>query len=355
MDLNTYNEKRNFGKTQEPRGKKKKSSSQLKFVVQKHDASRLHYDFRIEIDGVLVSWAVPKGPSVNPADKRLAMHTEDHPMDYMTFEGTIPKGEYGGGTMMVWDVGTYEPTALKAGESANAAMRKQHEKGAIRITLNGNKLKGVYTLQQMKGKENHWLMIKARDEFAAETPGYDELSVLTGRDMNEIANDKKPSGHKEMPAFDPNLLAEARKLKTFPENWSPQKALSVAELPEGDLWHYEKKFDGYRALVEVQNSKARLISRNGNDFTRKYKAIADAFEGFSADVILDGEIVMQNSRGEVQFSWLQNPEKAPKSATLVFWAFDVLYFAGFDLRKLALSVRRQFLEALLPQKVHTQL
>ncbi len=355
MDLNTYNEKRDFDKTREPKGKKKKSSPKLKFVVQKHDASRLHYDFRIEIDGVLVSWAVPKGPSVNPADKRLAMHTEDHPMDYMTFEGTIPKGEYGGGTMMVWDVGTYEPAELKPGQDANTAMRKQHEKGAIRVALDGKKLKGVYNLQQMKGKENHWLMIKSNDEFAAEKPTYDELSVLTGRDMDDIANDKKPSDQKKIQAFDPGLLAEARKIKTFPDNWSPQKALSVTELPEGDLWHYEKKIDGYRALVEVQNGKARLVSRNGNDFTHKYGAVADAFEGFSADVIFDGEIAMQDAKGEVHFSWLQNPEKAPKTARLVFWAFDFLYFAGFDLRRLPLSVRRQFLEALLPQTKHTQI
>lgn len=354
MDLNTYNQKRDFGKTKEPKGRKKKSDATLKFVVQKHDASHLHYDFRLEIDGVLVSWAVPKGPSVNPSDKRLAVHTEDHPMDYMQFEGTIPKGQYGGGTVMVWDLGTYTPAEAKAGEDAQTLMRKQHENGSIKINLNGQKLKGIYHLQQMKGKENHWLLIKSNDDYAADIPSYNELSVLTGRDLSAIEKGESKTKDTALPIA-AELLTEAKKLKAFPAHWSPQKALLTDGLPEDQVWQYEMKLDGYRAFVEIHDKKVRLVSRNGNDFTRKYAPIAEAFTGFGADVIFDGEIVMQAKDGQSQFSWLQNPDKAPQNSALVFWAFDLLYFSGFDLRKLSLSVRRPLLEALLIQTPNTKL
>src|SRR5690606_24828165 len=186
MALEKYNEKRDFKKTKEPKGVKKPSKGELRFVIQKHDASRLHYDFRLEVDGVLVSWAVPKGPSANPADRRLAVHVEDHPMDYIDFEGTIPKGEYGGGTVMVWDNGTYHAEGNEDRSKDNALMKKQVASGNVKVVLNGTKLKGSYHLIEMKGEDRQWLLMKGKDEYA-DKKDFDPLSVLTGRDLDEIA------------------------------------------------------------------------------------------------------------------------------------------------------------------------
>ena len=192
MTLSKYNQKRDFEKTAEPKGVKRASKGKLQFVVQKHAASHLHYDFRLEINGALVSWAVPKGPSANPADKRLAMHVEDHPMDYLDFEGTIPKGEYGGGTVMVWDIGTYEPEGGEPVANHNAVMKKQHADGSIKIVLHGKKLKGSWALVEMHGRgENQWLLIKHKDEFSGTDIEYNPYSILTKRDFDAIAAGKE--------------------------------------------------------------------------------------------------------------------------------------------------------------------
>lgn len=190
MELSEYNKKRDFKKTAEPKGKIRKSGKELHFVVQKHDASRLHFDFRIEMDGVLLSWAIPKGPSSDPSVKRLAVHVEDHPMDYIDFEGTIPKGQYGGGTVMVWDTGTFFAEGSEDYEESEKLLKKMYEDGNITIEMNGKKLKGVYHLIHMRGKDQEWLLIKGEDKYINQKE-FDQHSVLTGRTMDEIENDTK--------------------------------------------------------------------------------------------------------------------------------------------------------------------
>jgi len=383
MALEKYNQKRDFSKTKEPKGVKKTSKGELTFVVQKHDASRLHYDFRLEIDGVLVSWAVPKGPSANPSHKRLAVQTEDHPMGYFDFEGTIPKGEYGGGTVMVWDYGTFRPENAEGAVSQdNKLMKKQLADGSIKIILKGKKLQGAWHLVEMKGKENMWLLMKSKDEFAGVKVKFDENSAISGLDFKEIeengnvySSDKgkklskteakkviekqskedseekkpKPKLKKNDAEFSAEDLAEAEKIKKFPEDWRPQLATLAEEAFDNDDWIFENKFDGYRALAQIKNNTVNLISRNGISFNSKYKEIITTLEKVNDDVILDGEIVVENSKGKSHFQWLQHFDEDPKNGTLKFYVFDILYFKGYDLRNLELLQRKKILKAILPK------
>jgi len=381
MGLEKYNEKRDFSKTKEPKGVKKTSKGKLTYVIQKHDASRLHYDFRLEIDGVLVSWAVPKGPSANTSDKRLAVQTEDHPMDYFDFEGTIPKGEYGGGTVMVWDYGTYRPENAEGTISEdNKLMKKQLADGSIKIILKGKKLQGAWHLVEMKGKENMWLLMKSKDEFAGAKVKFDENSAISGLDFKGIeengnvyssnkgkklskteakkviakqekddAENEKPKQKKNDTEFSAEDLAEAEKIKKFPEDWRPQLATLAEDPFDNDDWIFENKFDGYRALAQIKNNKVNLISRNGISFNSKYKEIVKTLEKVKDDMILDGEIVVEDSKGKSNFQWLQHFDEDPKKGTLKFYVFDILYFKGYDLRNLELIQRKKILKAILPK------
>lgn len=380
MGLEKYNEKRDFTKTKEPKGLKKASKGMLTYVIQKHDASRLHYDFRLEIDGVLVSWAVPKGPSANTSDKRLAVQTEDHPMGYFDFEGIIPKGEYGGGTVMVWDYGTYRPENTEDDVSQdNKLMKKQLADGSIKIILKGKKLQGAWHLVQMKGKDNMWLLMKSKDEFAGTKVKFDENSAISGLDFKGIeengnvyksnkgkktsdndaekdeknksktAKDSKPKAvKKEENTFSAAALAEAKKIKEFPEDWRPQLA-TLAEAPfDNDDWIFEKKFDGYRAFAQIKSNTVNLISRNGSSFNSKYKGIATALEKIKDDLILDGEVVVEDASGKSNFQWLQHYDDNPKKGTLKYYVFDILYFNGYDLCELELIQRKKILKSILP-------
>lgn len=372
MKLSEYNKKRDFTKTKEPKGKVKKSGKQLHFVIQKHDASRLHYDFRLEIDGVLVSWAVPKGPSADTTVKHLAMHVEDHPMDYIDFEGTIPKGQYGGGTVMVWDTGTYLAEGSDDVEESEKMLLKMHKEGNIKIVMNGKKLKGSYHLVHMKGKDNAWLLMKGKDEYAGKK-GFDQHSVLTGRTLKQIENDKKSnvwesdrkeekksSGDKDnilnetiedkknKPAFTAEDVAGAKKLKSFPDDWRPQLATLTDEVFNNDEWIFENKYDGYRALIQIHKGKANIISRNGISFNKKYALLLESFSIFKDDIILDGEIVVEDSKGNSRFQWLQYYQEEPDRGKLKCYVFDILYFNGFDLTGLELLQRKRILEALIP-------
>lgn len=377
MSLSKYNQKRDFKKTAEPKGIRRGSKGALRFVVQKHAASHLHYDFRLEIDGVLVSWAVPKGPSANPADKRLAMHVEDHPMDYIDFEGTIPKGEYGGGTVMVWDIGTYEPEGEIPISEQNAAMKKQHDDGSIKIILHGKKLKGSWALVEMHGRgENQWLLIKHKDGYSGTDIEYNPYSILTKRDFDAIAKGKevwnsnraqkaekqkaekstKPEkqhvfeNHSEDdPEFSAGDLTDAKKLKAFPKDWRPQLA-TLADAPfDNPDWLFEVKYDGYRSTAEIRDNQVELISRNGLSFNTKYPEIVKTLESVNNDMILDGEIVVEDTKGKSHFQWLQNRSENPKQGTLRFYVFDILYFHGYDLRGLELIQRKKILKAVLPK------
>lgn len=374
--LSEYNNKRDFNKTAEPKGKVKKGGKQLHFVIQKHAASHLHYDFRLEIDGVLVSWAVPKGPIADTSVKRLAMHVEDHPMDYIDFEGTIPQGEYGGGTVMVWDTGTYLAEGSDSVTESEKILRKMHDEGNIKIVMSGKKLKGSYHIVHMKGKDKEWLLLKGKDDYA-DKKEFDQTSVLTGRTIEEIANDKKSdvwnSNHEDklkakktnkvdleeeieeaVPetdnaiSFSPDDVANAKPLKEFPTQWKPQLATLADEIFDDKDWVYETKYDGYRALIQVNKGKVNLVSRNGISFNQKYKPLVEAFDIITNDVILDGEIVVEDDKGNSHFQWLQYYAENPDRGTLKCYVFDILYFNGFDLTSLELLQRKRILEALLP-------
>lgn len=374
MKLSEYNRKRDFSKTKEPEGKVKKSGKELHFVIQKHAASHLHFDFRLEIDGVLVSWAVPKGPSADTKVKRLAMHVEDHPMDYIDFEGAIPKGQYGGGTVMVWDTGTYLAEGSDDVAESEKMLRKMYKEGNIKVVMSGSKVKGSYHLVHMSGKDKEWLLLKGKDEFA-DKKEFDQHSVLTGRTLEEIAVDKKSevwqsnkkSEPKEMkagrieetpeentpsetkPAFTAEDVANAKPLKAFPDHWFPQLATLTDEVFDNNEWAFETKYDGYRALIQIKSGKVNMISRNGISFNSKYKSLLDAFAGIKDDMILDGEIVVEDEEGKSRFQWLQYYQENPNAGKLKCYVFDILYFNGFDLTPLELLQRKRILEAVLPQ------
>ncbi len=378
MGLQKYNQKRDFTKTKEPKGKKEVSKGKLRFVVQKHDASRLHYDFRIEVDGVMVSWAVPKGPSANPTDKRLAMQTEDHPMGYMDFEGTIPKGEYGGGTVMVWDLGTYHAEGNDDVSKDNSILKKMLREGNVKIVLDGKKLHGSWHLVQMKSEERQWLLMKSKDEFSGKEVDFDQTSVLTGRNLDEIAegntvwhatksveeNVKAVSKARKAEAksvtsrksvktneaeFTAADLADAKKLGTFPRNWMPMLATLADEPFDNDDWLFEIKYDGFRTLAMIEDGEVKLISRNGLSFNSRYPEVVKSLTAIENDVVLDGEIVIEDAKGKSQFQWLQNYESKPKRGKMKFYVFDILYFNGFDLRMLELIQRKKLLKAIFPR------
>jgi bifunctional non-homologous end joining protein LigD len=355
MALEEYKKKRDFKKTAEPKGKVHKKEGHS-FVVQKHDASRLHYDFRIELDGVLKSWAVPKGPSFDPADKRLAMHVEDHPLEYGGFEGTIPKGEYGGGTVMLWDRGEWE---------ADGDLRAMYHKGSMKFRLHGEKLRGGWALVRMGGNrgENSWLLIKEKDDEAQ--PGYDvtaeePLSVATQRDLDNIAaaedavwssnRGPKSNAKTQKPKRKTQVTQKpkAGKKAPFPKEVSPQLATLVKEVPAGEDWIHEIKYDGYRLLAMIDGGKVRLMTRNGKDWTGKFPSVAKAFAALTADqAVIDGELVVVKPDGKTDFQALQNALKNGKNVNLQLYAFDLIYLDGHDLSRTPLLERKEALAALL--------
>ncbi len=325
MALKQYKSKRSFADSPEPEGGHPDSKT-LRFVVQKHNASHLHYDFRLEMDGVLKSWAIPKGPSLNPADKRLAIQVEDHPFDYKDFEGIIPAGNYGAGTVMVWDEGTYE--AIQQTKSPKAAQQKvllkQLRDGSLKFRLNGKKLKGEFALVRTKGHgENSWLLIKHRDRYASESPVTDkDRSVRT-----------------------PTMPASAPK-KPMPKDIPPMLATLVDKPFDEKGWSYEIKWDGYRALAYLKNGKVSLRSRNNKSFD-KYYPIYDALKKWSVNAVVDGEIVVLNEKGQSNFGDLQN-WRSEADGTLVYYLFDLLWLESRDLTGLPLSERRALLQSIVP-------
>ena len=338
--LTEYRRKRDFAKTAEPAGKvaRKKGYS---FLVQKHDATRLHYDFRLELDGVLKSWAVTRGPSLDPGEKRLAVHVEDHPLDYGGFEGTIPKGEYGGGTVMLWDRGTWEPLDDP---------REGLKKGRLHFRLHGERLKGGWALIRMpprgKEKRENWLLIKERDEFADDSDPLLEkftTSVKSGRTMEKIAagdsvwhSNKKARGSPEASARTRRTKARALSLPKFRP---PQLATLVKEPPEGDDWVHEFKYDGYRLLIAANGSSVRCYTRSGQDWTEKFQPIADAIAAMDlAGVLIDGEAASFSPDGRSDFSTLQ--KALSEGGTIEFFAFDLLEEDGKDITKLPLLERK---------------
>jgi len=343
MALEEYRRKRDFHSTPEPAPHAIKASKQrLGYLIQKHDATRLHYDFRLELDGVLLSWAVTKGPSLDPADKRLAVKVEDHPIDYGTFEGTIPKGQYGGGTVMVWDTGTWEP----AGD-AHAALKKGH----LSFTLHGNRLKGKWDLIRMRGdgKRENWLLVKEADDEArrgANEQFLEELSfsVKTGRSMDEIAGGEAKSRPKKTSMKTAEQLDGL--VRKYPE---VQLATLVDQPPEGSQWVHELKFDGYRLLGFVAAGDARLQTRNGKDWTAKFPSLTEALVKLRVkDAVLDMEAVVLDADGRSNFQKLQAAlGDAGDASRIVAFVFDLLHLDGKDLSKLPLIDRKAKLQEVL--------
>ena len=367
MALIQYQQKRDFQKTPEPKGAPVHPSAAhpLSFVVQKHAARRLHYDFRLELDGVLKSWAVPKGPSTDPGEKRLAVHVEDHPLEYGGFEGVIPERQYGAGPSMIWDRGTWTPL--------EADPEKAYEKGALKFELHGQKLHGKWALVRMGGRHagrerENWLLIKERD--AAAQPGSGDaivadnpLSAATGRTIDQIAADRDriwgPNGEEPgadppraalgaPPALDPAEIAGARKAR-MPAEPRPLLAYAAPVAPDGEDWLHEIKYDGYRLLAEIRGGKARLTTRGGLDWTAKFAALAKRLAAVPVEsAIVDGEIVHLEPDGTTDFGHLQDAIATGRTDGLVFFAFDLIYLDGFDLTGAKLDNRKAALAALVP-------
>ncbi|MGC4251569.1 MAG: DNA ligase D [Sphingobium sp.] len=365
--LASYNAKRDFARTREPKGVVAKKGGNS-FVVQKHEATRLHWDFRLEVDGVLKSWAVTKGPSLNPADRRLAVRTEDHPLSYGDFEGTIPKGEYGGGTVMLWDRGTWEPVEGKSAADI--------DKGHLHFILHGERMKGEWLLVRMKGrpgeKRENWLLRKIDDgEADTDSVLVDRAltSVLTGRSMAEIAADRKGTqslagtkgkafAQKMQAAREHNAALKPkgrRDAAVMPRFVKPQLATLVDAVPVGNDWLHEIKFDGYRALIAVAGEKVTVFTRNGLDWTEKFGPLAREIAAMDLPpALIDGEIVAFGPDGNPSFSALQAVLKRGhgaerEDAPLSFFAFDLLSLDGVDLKPLPAIERKERLEALLHQ------
>jgi len=342
--LGIYRAKRDFAKTREPSGATRATSGNI-FIVQKHDATRLHYDFRLELDGVLLSWAVTRGPSPNPADKRLAVRTEDHPLDYATFEGTIPKGEYGGGTVMLWDSGTWESIAGKD-------PRKTLPEGHLHFILHGQRMKGEWIMIRLKprGKDKgeNWLLRKVADAYEG---GSDDLiathltGVKSGLTMAQITAGKTGRASKT-PAK--AAKAKPKKGKAAPPPFQPvQLATLVDHVPAGNGWLHEMKYDGYRTQIAVGGGDGRAYTRSGLDWTDKFAGIvADAAALHASSALFDGEAVVLDAQGRTSFQALQAALK-DDPAKILYYAFDLLVLDGQDLTGLPLTQRKQKLAALI--------
>ncbi|KPF67608.1 ATP-dependent DNA ligase [Bosea sp. AAP35] len=406
--LKAYRQKRDFEKTREPDGAAEVApSDQLRFVIQKHDATRLHYDLRLELDGVFRSWAVTRGPSLDPADKRLAVEVEDHPLPYGDFEGTIPKGQYGGGTVQLWDRGHWSP-------EGKLSAARQLEKGELKFALDGDRIKGSFVLVRMRhdrdgGKRTNWLLIKHRDAHAVESQGdavlRQDKSVASGRNMASIAAGKgrspapfmlketvltpdaewdsrkglageerhgtvAPVSRRRRSAGDDEVAASSKAAprkkagpkKTAPEKTSnkaipaplpgfiaPQLCRIVERPASGENWVHEIKFDGYRMQMRIEAGKVTLKTRKGLDWTAKFAGIAKAAKGLP-DAIIDGEIVALDGDGAPDFAALQAALSEEKTDKLVFFAFDMLFDEAVDLRELPLLQRKERLKTYLDEK-----
>jgi bifunctional non-homologous end joining protein LigD len=365
--LDAYRAKRDFSKTPEPAGKQPPAKSgnvptKNAYVIQKHAARRMHYDFRLELNGVLKSWAVPEGPSLIPNKKRLAVHVEDHPLEYGDFEGVIPAGEYGAGTVMVWDKGTWSP---------EFDPEFGYRKGHLKFRLNGKKLKGVWHLVRMapKPREKHeaWLLFKSDDEAASSVDEPDILqdmpaSAATGRGIEEIASDHdrvwssrqggevaqpdKKTRKRSKPAVDPSSLPKAKPEK-LPKFIEPMLSTAVEKAPSSADWVHEVKYDGYRVQVRIENGKVKLLTRKGLDWTERFTGVADAVAQLPVkSALIDAEVVVQTDAGVASFTALVDALKTG-SGTLILYAFDLLHLDGYDLRAAPLKERKAALAKII--------
>lgn len=338
MTLKQYRSKRQFKHTPEPRGKKTKSKNYA-FVIQKHAASHLHYDFRLELGGVLLSWAVPKGPCLDPTVKRLAVHVEDHPFEYRKFEGIIPKGQYGGGSVMIWDKGKWTPLDKNPKEA--------YRRGDLKFELSGEKLQGLWKLIRINKDDKTWLLIKGNDEYAKPLKQYDITqalpnSVVSQRTMDEIT-DEHPGRNKKI-----KLHSNAKK-SAFPDTIHPELCTPLTEPPAGKEWLHEVKFDGYRLIVFKQKQLVKIITRNNHDWTKKFPTIVREIKKLPVEnIILDGEVVVLDEKQHSNFQLLQNAIKEQTGDPFIYYVFDLIYYDHFNLTKQPLLERKKLLKQLIP-------
>ncbi|KJJ65101.1 DNA ligase D [Pseudomonas sp. Choline-3u-10] len=359
MALDEYNRKRDFTATPEPDGengtRKRRKARALQYCIQKHDATRLHYDFRLELDGTLKSWAVPKGPSLDPKSRRLAVHVEDHPLEYATFEGSIPKGHYGAGDVIVWDRGVWIP---------EGDPQEGYRKGKLKFSLEGEKLSGTWNLvrTRMDGGKEQWFLIKSNDDAARPESEYnivEELpdSVLSDRTLIPRKRGKakpaaaakavKTPARRRSRKDAPNATLTGAKQAPLPESFKPQLATLVESVPDGD-WRYEIKFDGYRIMARIESGRVQLFTRNGHDWTQKMPQQAEALAGLGLESAwLDGEVVVPDDDGTPDFQALQNAFEAGRSGSILYYLFDMPYLNGMDLREVPLEERRAALSQVL--------
>ena len=347
MSLSKYNEKRDFKQTREPKGKVEKSASELIFVVQKHAASHLHYDFRLEMNGVLKSWAVPKGPSMDPEVKRLAMMVEDHPYSYKDFEGTIPAGNYGAGNVIVWDNGTY--TSDEKTASDEKQLLADLKKGRLSFILKGKKLKGEFSLVKLHGKqENAWLLIKKQDKYASESDILEkDKSVISKRSLEQLEKKSdKMTAKSEEKETKLKAIKKKPKAKTVKAEFIKPMLANTTEKPfDNEEWIFENKYDGYRTIAVVNSDKTALFSRNKISFDINFKPIADELKKIDHTVVLDGEIVVENESGRADFQLLQNYLKTG-IGNLKYYVFDLLNLDGNEVTELSLLDRKELLKIL---------
>ncbi|WP_414157206.1 DNA ligase D [Pseudomonas sp. BNK-15] len=340
--LQEYERKRDFNATPEPSGKRgrAKRNHALQFCIQKHDASHLHYDFRLELNGTLKSWAIPKGPSLDPKVRRLAVHVEDHPLDYADFEGNIPQGHYGAGDVIVWDRGIWEPEG-----DANQA----YAKGKLRFRLQGEKLSGVWNLfrTRMAGKKEQWMLVKSHDAQARSEADYSIVEAQPDSVISDRTLVPRSSASAKPVQPPKRKRAGAGKKATLPGQLQPQLATLVDSPPAGD-WRYEVKFDGYRVLARIEGDDVRLFTRNGHDWSHKMPRQVAALRALGLDSAwLDGEMVVNGEDGVADFQALQNAFDTAHDERIVYYLFDLLFLGGQDLRERPLEDRRKALGELL--------
>jgi bifunctional non-homologous end joining protein LigD len=362
MGLKDYASKRKFEKTPEPKPNLRHKRNHLIFVIHKHAARALHYDLRLELEGVLKSWAVPKGPSLNPSLKRLAVMVEDHPLDYKDFEGVIPEHNYGAGGVIIWDRGFYHHPSDGDGKESERLLLDGLRKGDMKFVLDGEKLQGEFALVRTRKDEKSWLLLKKKDRYAtAEDILKKNRSVISNKTLEDIseANPKKSSRQKKMNQIRVREAMEGEDLKDapvkpMPHGIKPMLATLIKEPFDHVDWLFEMKWDGYRAVAEIRDGNVSLYSRNLISLNQKFSPITDALRKFRFEAVLDGEIVVVDDRGYPDFQMLQDYHKS-RRGYLLYYVFDLLYFEGHDLTNLPLLRRKELLKKILPSAPNVKL
>ncbi len=357
MELKEYEAKRKFEETPEPKPVLRPEGNQLIFVVHKHAARALHYDLRLELEGVLKSWAVPKGPSLDPTIKRLAVRVEDHPLDYQDFEGVIPEGNYGAGNVIIWDRGFYQHPGARDRKESEKLLLDGLRQGNLKFELAGQKLQGEFALVRTKKDEKSWLLLKKKDSYATiEDILQENRSVVSQKTLEEIAGadperaPKKISQIRLAEVLESEDLQEAP-VKPMPHRIEPMLATLVKEPFDHPQWLFEVKWDGYRAMAEIQDGKVSLYTRNQISLNKKFFPITESLQKFRFEAVLDGEIVVVDDQGRPDFQMLQNYQKSG-NGYLLYYVFDILFFQGHDLTNLPLLRRKELLKKILPADKH---